>query len=161
MTNHLRKIYASNVITHLAYDTVELYHPNFSETFYFIADSKPRDLQLEDGRTVTFHPFGFNIQKPTTGAKQSDMSFTFSNALKLGSRELEKASEDLTTAIKLTYRVYADGTTSPQTDAIVLELSEVNVTALVVTGTASRSNLYGRKFPSRVYEPWIFKGLVQ
>ncbi|RLA50727.1 MAG: hypothetical protein DRQ98_12475 [Gammaproteobacteria bacterium] len=81
------------------------------------------------------------------------MAFTFSNVLRLGSEELERASQDLTTAIKLTYRVYMDGEDTPQTEPIILELTEVNINALTVTGTASRSNLYRRKFPTRVYEP--------
>ena len=161
MTDALKTIYSSNVVSQKAYDTVELFHPRFSETFYFIADVAPRDLKLEDGSTQTFQPFGFSIQKPATGAKQSDMAFSFSNVLKLGSVELEKASEDLATAILLTYRVYIDGEDTSQTDPIILELTEVNATPTMVTGTASRTNLYGRKFPSRVFEPWIFKGLVQ
>jgi len=161
MTDALKTIYSSNVVSQKAYDTVELFHPYFSETFYFIADSNPRDLRLEDGTTHTFQPFGFTIQKPATGAKQTDMAFSFSNVLKLGSVELENASEDLTTAITFTYRVYADGSDTPQTDPIVLELTEVNATPTTVTGTASRTNLYGRKIPSRVFEPWVFKGLVQ
>ena len=160
MTEELKRIYSSNTVTQKAYDTVELYHPKFTQTHYFIADVSPRDLALEDGSVMTFQPFGFSIEKPSTGDKQSGMAFTFSNALKLGSQEMELASEDLTQPIILTYRVYTDGSDQPQTDPIVLELTDVTTNAHTVAGTATRSNLYGRKFPSRVFEPWVFKGLV-
>jgi len=161
MTEELKKVYSSNVVDQLAYDTVELYHPNFSSTLYFIADSKPRALKLDNGAAATFQPFGFSVQRPSTSEQQADMSFSFSNVLKLGTVEVENASRDMSTPIRLTYRVYMDGSEYPQTEAIVLDLANVVVTAGVVSGTASRSNLYARKFPARVFEPWVFKGLVR
>jgi len=159
MTDNLKRIYASNVRSAKAYDTVELYHPLFSRTFYFIADVTSKLLQLDDGSYAEFMPFGFSIQKPSTGDKQQDMSFIFSNALGLGSQELEKAAEDIRTPIKLRYRVYMDNSTQAQTETIELSLTNVSTNANSVSATASMVNLFQRRVPARTFEPWVFKGL--
>ncbi len=160
MTEELKRIYSSNTKFVKAYDTVELSHPNFSQVYYLVRDIVPHEWVIEDGTIQTFEPFGFKIQKPSIDINQQDMTFVFSNIMRLGSQELERASKDSTTPIQLTYRVYADDDTLPQTNAIILHMTNVVATAQSISGTASRVNLFQRKVPSRNFEPWIFKGLA-
>ncbi len=160
MTEKLKQIYASNTVETKAYDTVELRHPNFTQTYYFVQDYQSHEWELEDGGLAVFEPFGFTIQKPKTGGPQQDMAFVFSNVMRLGVQELELAVKDIHIPITLVYRVYAEGYDFPQTDPITLHLTDVVASPETISAVASRTNLVQQKVPSRVFEPWVFKGLV-
>ena len=88
------------------------------------------------------------------------MQFTFDNVAQIGIEQLELAAEDMDSPITITFRAYIDGNPRPQADAIILELTNVSATATSISGTAARTNLFGRKVPSRSYDPWIFKGVA-
>lgn len=166
LSEELKEIYSSNVVTQRVYDAVKIYHPLFTEEFYLIADVVQRDLQVEDEEnpgeyiTKTFQPFGFSISRPAKGSNQQDMQFTFSNVAQIGIQQLELAAEDMDTPISLTFWPYIDGDTMPQSDGMTLELTNVSATAISISGTAARINLYGRKVPSRTFDSWIFKGVA-
>lgn len=164
LSEELQEIYASNTTGQIVYDTVVMYHPLFTQTFYLIADPTPRALRVEDGlggfTTEVFTPFAFNISRPAKGSNQQDMQFNFDNVAQIGIEQLELAAEDMDTPITITFRPYIAGTDFPQATAIILSMTNVSATATSISGTASRTNLFGRKVPSRSYDPWIFKGVA-
>lgn len=167
LSEDLKEIYSSNVVGQRVYDTVEMYHPLFvPQRFYLIADPIPRDLQVEDPDnpgvyiSQTFQPFGFTITRPAKGSNQQDMQFNFDNVAQIGIEQLELAAEDMNTPIVLTFRPYIEGNTMPQEDPIILELVNVSATASSISGTAARTNLFGRKVPTRTFDSWIFKGVA-
>ncbi len=160
MTEKLKRIYSSNVVDLKAYDTVELQHPRFRKTWYFVQDTKSHVWRATSDQLVTFEPFPFSIQKPPTGGNHQDIIFSFSNINRIGVIELEKAAKDIRTPIKLTYRVFTDDAVDPQIMPLELNLVDISVTAEAIAAVASRVNLFQRSVPSRVFEPWIFKGLA-
>ena len=159
LSEALKEIYSSNVTGVRAYDTVELSHSLFTQTFYMVADSVSHDWKLENDVLTTFEPFGFNITQPVKGSEQQEMRFVFDNILQIGIDELELASGNMNENIVLTYRPYIDGSDVQQSPAIILNLSNVTASLGTITANASRVSLYGRKVPNRSYDSWIFKGL--
>lgn len=165
LSEELKSIYSSNTVTQRVYDTVEMYHPLFTETFYLIADSLPKTLEVFNNDTQlweqqVFQPFAFTITRPPKGSKQQDMQFIFSNVAQIGITQLELAAEDMSYPITLTFRLYIEGDLQPHNDPIVLELTNVSATSTTISGTASRTNLFGKKVPSRNFDSWIFKGVA-
>lgn len=175
LTEALKKIYTSHSNTLMYYDTIQLYHPNFegSQNFVYPRDdsypddlSYPSDVNTDEGshflvrntenmllnlqdntNEVLFRSYPFNIVPPEVGSEQQDISIVMDNvSLELIS-ELEKAIEQPDTPIKMTYRVYIEGSQNPQMTAIELELSNIVVTMSSISCTATRSNLYERRFP--------------
>lgn len=165
LSETLKEIYSSNVVTQRVYDTVEMYHPLFTETFYLIADPIGRSLDIFNEDTQLweskfFQPFAFTISRPPKGSKQQDMQFVFSNVAQIGIEQLELAAEDMSYPITLTFRVYVEGDIQPHSDPIVLELTNISATATTISGTAARTNLFGKRVPSRNFDSWIFKGVA-
>ena len=162
LSTELKEIYSSNAVSNKAYDTVELSHPNFTQTYYLIDANAPKTLKLEDGNEVVFQPFVFTLSLPKKGSNQQELGLVFDNVAQIGITELERASENITIPITMKYRVYTDDdfNNTPKSDAVVLSLKNVNATAKTITATASRANLYARKVPKRTFDSWIFKGLL-
>ncbi len=163
LSEDLKKLYSSNPIVVRAYDCIFLSHSLFLETHYFINDSEPRTLQVDDGAggytTHTFQPFGFGVVKPEKGSNQQDMALSLDNVEQLAGMELERASENMDEPIVFQHIMYIDGSDLPQTSALVLELTNITATQKSITATATRVNLFGLKVPTRNYESFIFKGL--
>ena len=139
MTEKLKTMYSSNIVEQLAYDTVEVYHPNFTETFYLVADYKPHTFKLEDGTYRDFQPFGFTITRPDVGSNQQDMQFNFSNVGQVGITQMELAAEDTSVSVTLKFRVYIDGDVEPQTAVLELQLTNITATSMSISGTISSS----------------------
>ena len=159
LTEELKKVYASNTYAIKAYDTVEVSHPKFSRTYFLVIADVPKQWKTESGTMQTFRPSPFSIKKPTKGDNQQDMVFALDNTAQIGIQELERAAQDMNIPIKIVYRVYIDGSQDPQSAPIELYLSNVEATITSISGVASRLNLFSRKVPARIYEPWVFKGL--
>lgn len=183
LTNDLKRIYTSHAETRMYYDTIQLYHPNFEGSQDYVYprnNSYPDDLSYpadvntdegshflvrntenmllnleEDANEVLFRSYPFNIVQPEVGSEQQDMALVLDNvSLELIS-ELEKAIELPDTPIKMTYRVYIEGNQNPQITPIDLDLSNIVVDMESISCTATRANLYERRFPygaSTIYD---------
>ncbi len=158
----LKEIYSSNAVDVQAYDTVELSHPNFTQTYYLVDANEAKSWKLEDDSEVVFEPFVFTLSLPQKGSNQQELGLVFDNVAQIGIMELERASDNIEIPITMKYRVYIDETypRTPKSDVIVLSLKNVSATAKTITATASRANLYARKVPKRTFDSWIFKGLL-
>ncbi len=148
LSEELKKVYSSNPIDVKAYDTIEITHSQFSQPYYLIKNNEDMDLQLEDLSVVTFQAFPFSINLPEVGNTQQDISFVFDNVGRIGMPELEAAANVISEPIKLTYRVYIDGTNVPQTAPINLVLTNIVATATTISAIATRSDLFKRMIPS-------------
>ncbi len=161
LSDALKKIYSSNPIGERFYDSVELTHSLFSKKFYFVRDTESHDWKLEDGSTVTFESFGFNIILPQVGDVAQDIKFQFDNVGRIGMPELEAAAVKIEEPIKLVYRAYIDGTDLPQTSPISLVLTNIVADNFTVSAVATRSDLYKRRIPTgnKAYFDNRFHGL--
>ncbi len=159
LSRELQEVYSSNTLDIRAYDTIELSHSLFSQTFYLIQDDVSHTLKLESGESVEFVPFGFNVVLPTKGSNQQDVGLVFDNVAQIGIKELELAAENIKENIVCKYRAYIDGDDTPQS---YLELALTNVSAdpFKITSNASRVSLYDRHVPKRRYDSWVFLGVA-
>jgi len=157
ISTELREIYTQNISIQ-SYDTIELYHPLFSKTYYMVRSNTPITKDV-NGTLTDFEPYGFTVVPPKKGSDDQSLAFMFDNTSGMSTRELENASYDTDTPITLTYRVYIDGQDDPQITPIVLNLTNISATTNSVTANANRVNLYGRKVPNIAYDPWRFKGV--
>ncbi len=148
LSEALKEVYSSNPKEVRSYETIELSHSNFSETFYMVLDDVNHDWELEDTSTVTFVAFPIKIKLPELGSAQQDISFVFSNVGREAMPELEHAAENMEEPIRLKYRVFIDGDDTQQTTAINLILTNIVADNKAITAIASRPNLYAKKIPS-------------
>ena len=159
LSQALQEVYSSNTLDIRAYDTIELSHSLFSQTFYMIQDDVSHNLELEDARLVEFVPFGFSITLPVKGSNQQDMGLVFQNVDQIGIKELELAAENIKENIVCTYRAYIDGDVTPQT-TLVLQLTNVTADPFQITANASRVSLFDRFVPKRRFDSWTFLGVA-
>ncbi len=159
LSQALQEVYSSNTLDIRAYDTIELSHSMFSQTFYLIQDDVPHNLELEDATVVEFVPFGFSMNLPVKGSNQQDVGLVFENVAQIGIKELELAAENIKENIVCKYRAYIDGDDTPQS-SLELALTNVSADPFKITSNASRISLYDRHIPKRRYDSWIFKGVA-
>ncbi len=173
ISEQLQTIYANYNDTRRYYDTISLYHPNFdldfgdcvpsitefprldlypcegdkSVGYFLIRDVEEHILRLEDGSTVTFKPYPFNIEMPEVGSEQQDINIVLDNVLPELSNQIQRAILNPTIPIKMTYRTYIEGSDEVQMSPITLSLTNLTATGKGITAKASRVDLYKRKFP--------------
>jgi hypothetical protein len=148
LSEELKKVYSSNPVDTRYYDTIEVSHSMFSQTYYFIRDSENKHFTLEDGTKVEFLPYGFDIRLPEVGSPQQDIVFAFDSVGGEVIKELERAAQKINEPIILTYRVFIDGFATPQNTPIRLVLTNIVADNRVVSATATRPDLYKRIIPS-------------
>jgi len=161
LSEELKRIYSSNPVAVRAYDTVELSHSLFTQTYYLVKDAQNHDWQLEDLSTVTFEAYGFNVVLPEAGSTQQDLKFQFDAVSGISVQELERAAENIEEPIRLIYRAYVDGYDTPQTTAIHLVLTNIVADAYTISAMATRPDLYSRTIPNgaKVFYDKRFLGL--
>ncbi len=173
LSEELKKIYTNHQDTRMYYDTIQLNHPNFqqknadmlpSETSYPNDTSYPADYNLAEngyymiradesktfnveGVPTLFQVFPFNVVVPQQGSDQQDMAVVFDNVSTELISGLEAAAMNTAVPITMTYRTYIDGDAEPQITPIVLSLTNFTVDIKTVSATATRSDLYNRRFP--------------
>ena len=158
LSSELKVIYSQANEGSIYYDTIELSHSKFSETFYLVHDTERHHFKDDLGAAHTYEPFGFDIILPNKGDNDQSMKFVFDNVAQLGVREIEKAAENIKEMIQLKYAPYIEGRDVPQAPAIILSLTNVVVTPFTVTASATRVNLFQRYVPKEIYDH-RFKGI--
>ena len=173
MTDELKRKYTSHNETGLIYETLQLYHPNFSvssqkfpsktllpsksnfpgkadyslNSHYIVKDIVEHTFNLDDGTPQIFGAYPFSVQLPEVGNDQQDMNIVLDNvSLELIS-SLELAIENPEIPIMCVYRVYIDGSDDSQNTPLVLWLTNISVSSKSVTATATRADLFARTFP--------------
>lgn len=178
----LKQIYTSHTDTRRFYDTIQLYHPNFStatgdaypsedsypsntsypangnidlSSIFLIRDTEDKVLHLEDSSSVIYQSYPFSMVLPEQGSDQQDIGVVLSNVTNEVMVQLELASQNTDVPIKLFYRVYMDGSLDSQITPIELSITSVSVDMMQISATATRANLYDRRFPfggSTIYD---------
>lgn len=140
MTDELKKIYSNHSDMRMHYEAVELSHSTFATRYLIRANQN----MTFDG--VEYEAFPFSIIEPEKGDVQQDINIVFDNvSLELIST-LELASTQHT-PIRMVYKVFTDGEVGSQNTPITLSLTNVVVDAKTIQATATRPDLYARKFP--------------
>jgi len=160
----LKRVYASAPFDRRYVETLELSHPYFPTVFRLTNDPAPWLFLLSSSATspVQFVPVPFRVQLPTVDAKgQQDLQIMLDNVGREAMDAIEAASYLPTVNIAVVYRVYIDiEGTAPQLDPpLVLALQSVVIDAQAITGTATRTDVLNRPFPSELYRVDTFPGL--
>ena len=160
----LQQIYASAPQDIKYVETLQLAHPLFARSFYFTNDLSAWRFTLEDGTEQTFEIVPFQVVQPASdGRGQQDLQVGLDNVGREAVDEIEKAIENPRTPIAVTYRVFLDRPLSvPQNDPpLSLTMTELSVTNESITGVATRADTLNRLFPSVVYRPDSYPGLLR
>ena len=116
-----------------------------------------------DGATRTFRPIPFKVVLPErNGEGQQDLGVTIGNIGREMTAAVEKALNAPTEPIRFRYTIYLENSTTPQIDPpFELALTDVSITQEVLTGTATRYQVFNKPFPSVLYRPDTWPGLVR
>jgi hypothetical protein len=161
----LSKVYVDPTPNDIIVHTVELSHPQFTQTYRLC--SYPENLTCNvalngmDMQTFTAYPFRLTLPANDASGQQS-LVIAFANATRELSYELERAAKDPLSVIQIVYRVYllADLVTM-QATPIRLAINAVSMTNESINATASRIDLLNKPFPNAVYRNDLFPGLVR
>lgn len=156
LSDALKRTYSS-VGTDVVFETLELNHFSFPQTFRIVRDYVPLTAGLENGGgTVTFEPFAFNVVQPKKNDKGSEtLQIVIDNVDRRIVDLVEGAIEGVgaKTPIDVIYRIYLTSqTTIPQNDPpLRLSLFNITINKGQMSGTAKRDDIINRKFPNVVY----------
>ena len=183
MQQALKEAYASASVEEVILHTLEINHSAFTEpvrvvrdfgelleasTVYGGLDIYGHLLTLEDdapinaGEEVQFVGLHFELELPAQAQNRlPELQIRLDNVTRDVSQYLDAASE-LEEPLSLIYREYL--LSSP--DVVQFKLSTLNIhkvtsTTNTVTMTAVFEDLTNKSFPSRVYSPDEFPGLIQ
>jgi len=188
ISQDLQEIYTNYNESRMFYEAIQLFHPNFdlqsddcvpndgsypsdtsypcnfnssSASFFFIRANDTKSLKLEDGTTVDFYQYPFNVVLPEVGSDQQDIGIVLDNIVPQLSKEIQSAVLNPEIPIEMTYRIYIDGSDESQITPIKMSLTNIVADARTITAKASRVDLYKRKFPYGIdaYYNSRFQGL--
>jgi hypothetical protein len=157
----LARVYASAPADDDYIETLELAHPLFSQSHFVARQPYAFNATLEDARYVTFQPFPFSAQLPAqSGSGQQDLILAIDNVDQSIIAEIELANGDPTTKVSAIYRVFtASNLAAPAFVLPALAMSDIVATDTQVSGTASRTDVLNRPFPSKLYTIALYPGL--
>lgn len=165
LTDYLQEAYASAPSGIVELRTLTLSHPDpqFGGPVYLVADFRDFKAKLETGIEVTFQACPFRTSSP-----RLDESGRIERRLEIDnvSADLSKALNrisDMKDPVSVIYRVYLSNDPSgPQKLPVEKTvLTQVVVTAAVISGTATTPDLINRKFPTDLYTAKRFPGLIR
>lgn len=162
-TQALRQYWASAPRDQELIETLELRHPAFSQAFYFASRREAVKAKLEDGTEVTFQPFPFAVRLPPSDAQGAQLlDISLGNVGQQLVDELEAAGRQPKERIEVVYRVYLlTDLGEPQNLPVRLSIDAITMTDTVLSAQAGRSDVLNRPFPTTVYTPQLFPGLVR
>lgn len=144
-------------------ETLTIAHPAIpGETVYLVKDMQGHTFTLEDASEHDFEPAGFRVSLPPSGDNGlQELSIGIDNVDQRISDFLNKA-KDYQVPVTLTYRPYlSTDLTTPQMDPpLVLNLTDIVVTDVEVTGRATFADIINKSFPSVMYTRKHFPGLA-
>ena len=161
ISKELQEIYDGTNLTDTKIDTVEIYHPNLSTSFYFCNHYTNLRLGTEKETTV-FKATSFSFKIPPQ-KKEGLGQFIFSFAL-LDFKVLEELNSFVnvtTTPITLIYRVYSSSNLGAPASTMTynIKVYDVSVQNNVISLTGSMFSSILKKIPVRKYTVDDFPGL--
>jgi hypothetical protein len=121
---------------------------------------------LEDGSSVPFEVFPFQVRLPNSDAQGGqELEIVLQNVGQELVTELESAAMKPDERIAVVYRVYLESKKdAPQNLPLRLSFTSLTMTDQAVSGTAGRSDVLNQPFPLRTYAPsgeFSFPGLAR
>ncbi|MEI2416222.1 DUF1833 family protein [Orrella sp. JC864] len=171
----LAEAYASAPRDRVIFDTLELRHPNFLDDYGHptairvvigYEDIRARleaYAPLHAGEEVDFQAGAFRFRLPGfEEARVPSLQITLDGVSELVVTHVEAAAHS-PVPIGVTYRPYLSTDLSrPQMDPpITMSLTQVSVSALTVTGTATLADVHNYPFPAEKYIRSRFPGLFR
>lgn len=102
-----RKKLASNPDGEIALDTLQIYHPDMSKTYWLVADQVPLTAYLENGTSITFEPANINIKGAGNNADMSQSaSFTIADPDNVLDDEMDRIGLTSNANPVFTFRTY-------------------------------------------------------
>lgn len=140
-------------------DCLIISHPAI-ETMY-LCNSPDAITGDVDGASVSFQPVPFKVSLPARDdSGRQDMSLALSNVSGIGQSILEQAITQPAEPIQVGYTIFIRGNATPQIDPpMTLSMTDVVVTATLITATVTRSDILNLPFPRQKYRPDWFPGL--
>ena len=158
ISDKLKEIYSSNPVNERYYDAIELSHPNFSQSYYFILDNKAHLLKNKAGTVVSFEPMGFELRLPQVGENQQEIQISIDNTSLQLVTELNNASADFKTPITLVASVYVDNDIEIQNQSYTMKIKTISANYSAVVATATSLDTINIQFPTHTFN-YDFPGL--
>lgn len=175
LTDVQKEAYVNSDADLITLSTLEIYHPNFTESLKLVRDSTAlTGAKIESGApeapgaTVTFQPFWFDFIPPEIdGDPDPTFDITVVNASGAITSYLESATES-TVPIGVVYRTYLYDASSggllnggqPSADPFYLEAFTAEIKGNTAVFTIIMAPIGNRSFPSWTYTPEEFPGLL-
>lgn len=134
MNEAYKKFVTGNTIGQREYRTIEIYHSQFSQTFYFVKDYENQFLEIEStairnqGEIVEFEALSMNLIEPSENLDAEQVLTVQLGAIgSLVNKEIEKISGDgFFEPIQFIYRKYYSGSVGEP--VLILNLTCSNIT---------------------------------
>lgn len=164
----LKEAYASAPTDDVLYDTLEIWHENFTAPIYVVRDFHDLTATIEAGAArnagtaVTFVGFAFDIVPPevdSAGVPQCVIEIDNVSREILANIEAAMGS---TSSITVIYRAYLSSDLSGPENDPPLELQIMSITAdpFRVRAVAGFGSLTNMRFPRLDYSADVFPGLI-
>lgn len=169
----IAEAYASAPVDQVILDTLELYHPSFTDeigrptAIYVVLGYQNFTLRLDPGAIINpgdyveFLGCSFEVTLPEFSEEGApSMNLSIGNVSREITRHLEQARQSIV-PITVTYRPYlVSDPTQPQLDPpIVMELADVDVDVFTASGTCKLKDVNNTAFPKEKYTSTRFPGL--
>ena len=158
----MKEAYASAPKGVVIYETLQVSHPNVSPDFYLVNQREDISLPLvEGGDPILFKASGFQFQLPPTGENGTqDLRISIDNV----DRQITDFVAQVVgsnSPVQITYRPYlSSDLTKPQLDPpLELNLRDIKITNLNVSGRASYADILNMPFPNEYYTRTRFPSL--
>lgn len=163
LSEAIKEAYASADVRVVAYDTLEIAHPSFTQPIYVVRDWQDLVATLEDGVTeVTFVRFKFDLTRPEVspdGVPQCRIDMDNVTREIMANLMLTRNSTEM---IAVRYRQYIDTDLSrPQNDPpLRAVLTNIKADLWRVRGVAGFGDYNNKRFPTDDFTAERFPGLV-
>lgn len=162
MTEALKEAYAVCPTDIVIFETIQIDHVDFLEPIRLVNDYADLTAQLETGETVTFIRFAFESVGAEVNAQGlPEVVITVDGA----SAEISQALDDLSGSadpLSVTLRSYrSDDLSAPAGRNVPGDVRSISIEDVRVTLRIGFGEIANRPFPSELYTPRRFPGLVR
>lgn len=162
LTEAIKEAYASAPSAVVYLETLQLSHPLVGTDIFLVNDRVGHTMTLETAVPKVFRACAFRMALPASGdGGIQELSLAIDNVGREISDFINTVRDSLS-PVSVTYRPYlSTDLTTPQMDPpLVLNLTDIVVTAVEVTGRATFADIINRKFPTDFYTRSRFPGLA-
>lgn len=162
MTQALKEAYACCPTEVVVLDTLQIDHTSFEEPIRLVNDFADLTAKTEAGETVTYIRFAFDYARAEVNAQGvPEFTVTVDNASAEIARQLD-AIADGADPLPVTVRTYrSDDLNAPAGRNLPGEIQHIQISDLRVTLRVAFGQIANKPFPSELFTPKRFPGLVR